>query len=280
MNKPLQDSAMLVTLTVSQWTARKHDKTVSNEVDKAHAAKDAGRYNKLLISKEALDPMEKITGAARAYLYKMTHAWGDNGERLLPAALFFEFSETMQKYRNEFDARVRDFVKSYPQLVQDARVRLGTLYDPNDYPIDIRSKFSFPPVAVSPVPSANDFRVNLNAEYVDSIKAELTERMNARQKDSLRQCWSRVRDVVSKMTERLGNEKSPLYDSLITNARELVALLPALNLTNDPELNAIAAELQAILVPIDRLRQDKRLRADTAAKADAILAKLPGAVTA
>jgi hypothetical protein len=279
MSKPLQDSAMLVTLTVSQWTARKHDKTVSNEVDKAHAAKDAGRYNKLLISKEALDPMEKITGAARAYLYKMTHAWGDNGERLLPAALFFEFSQTMQQYRNEFDARVRDFVASYPQLVQDARVRLGTLYDPKDYPTDIRSKFSFPPVAVSPVPSANDFRVNLNAEYVDSIKAELTERMEARQRDSLRQCWGRVREVVTKMTERLGNEKSPLYDSLITNARELIALLPALNLTNDAELNAIAAELQSILVPIDRLRQDKRLRADTAAKADAILAKLPWAVT-
>lgn len=270
---------MLVTLTVSQWTARKHDKTVSNEVDKAHAAKDAGRYNKLLISKEALEPMEKITSAARAYLYKMTHAWGDNGERLLPAALFFDFSETMQKYRNEFDARVRDFVKAYPQLVQDARIRLGTLYDPNDYPADIRSKFSFPPVAVSPVPSANDFRVNLNAEYVDSIKAELTERMESRQKDSLRQCWARVREVVSKMTERLGNEKSPLYDSLITNARELIALLPALNLTNDLELNAIAAELQSILMPIDRLRQDKTLRADTAAKADAILAKLPWAVT-
>jgi hypothetical protein len=268
---------MLVTLTISQWTARKHDRSVSNEVDKTHGAKDGGRYNKLLIRKEALEPMSKIESAARLYLYKMTLAWGDNGERLLPADLFLEFGPQMQKFRNDFEVATKNFVAEYPTLVQEARTRLGTLYDPADYPADIRDKFCFSPPAVTPVPSANDFRVNLSAGYVDSIKADITERMNQRQKDSLKQVWMRVRDVVSKMSERLGNEKSPLFDSLIGNARDLIDILPALNLTNDAELNAIAAELQGILVPVDRMRQDKRLRADVASKADAILAKLPWA---
>lgn len=277
MTTPLQDSAMLVTLTISQWTARKHDKSISAEVDKTHGAKDGGRYNKLLIRKEALEPIAKIEGAARAYLYKMTHAWGDNGERLLPAALFLDFSQTMQQFRHEFDARVRDLEAEYPTLVQEARTRLGTLYDPKDYPASIKDKFSFPPPAVTPVPSANDFRVNLNTDYVEAIKKDITERLQDRQRDTLKQCWGRVREVVQRMTERLGNEKSPIYDSLIGNAHELISVLPALNLTNDPELNRVAAELQSILVPVDRLRQDKRLRADTAAKADAILARLPWA---
>ena len=104
MPNPLQESAMLVTLTISQWTARKHDKSVSAEVDRNHGAKDAGRYNKLLISKEALDSIAKIEGAARAYFYKVTHAWGDNGERMLPAALFMDFAQTMQKYQSDLDA--------------------------------------------------------------------------------------------------------------------------------------------------------------------------------
>jgi len=277
MSKPLQDSAMLVTLTVSQWTARKHDRAVSNEVDKAHNAKDGGRYNKLLIRKDALDPISKIEGAARVYLYKMTLAWGDNGERLLPGALFMEFSKAISTFRSEFDKEVRNFVASYPTLVQEARTRLGTLYDPADYPADVRAKFSFPPPAVTPVPTADDFRVNLNAEYVDEIKKEITARMEQRQHDTLKQCWTRVREVVQKMTERLSNEKSPIYDSLITNARELIQVLPALNLSNDPELDRIASELNAILVPPDRLRQDKRLRADTAKKADDILKQLPWA---
>lgn len=277
MPKPLQESAMLVTLNISTWTARKHDRNVSHEVDRTHGAKDGGRYNKLLIRKDALDPINKVENAARAYLYKMTFAWGDNGDRLLPAALFLEFGQTMQRFRAEFDARVKDFVNDYPQLVQEARVRLGTLYDPQDYPADVRSKFSFPGPSITPVPSGDDFRVNLNAGYIDSIKADITERMNERQRDSLKQCWQRVRAVVQKMTEQLGKEDGRIYDSVIGNARELIDILPALNLTNDRELEDIATELQSILVPVDRLRQDKRLRSDIAAKADAILAKLPWA---
>jgi hypothetical protein len=188
-----------------------------------------------------------------------------------------EFSQTMGQFRSEFDSRVRDFIAEYPQLIQEARQRLGTLYDPKDYPASIHDKFSFPPPAVTPVPSANDFRVNLNSEYVEQIKTDIQKAVEQRQKDSLKQCWERMRDVVSRMTERLGNEKSPIYDSLIENARELIQILPALNLTNDPELTQLAEELDGILVPPDRLRQDKRLRADTAAKADAILRRLPWA---
>ena len=267
---------MLVTLTISQWTARKHDKSVSTEVDRNHGAKNGGRYNKLLVRADALDPIEKVAGAARAYLYKMTHAWGDNGERMLPAALFLEFSQTMQQMRNEFDSRVQAFVTDYPTLVQEARVRLGTMYNPQDYPADVRSKFSFPPPAITPVPSANDFRVNLNKEYVDSIKADLISTLETRQRDTLKQCWARVRKVVMKITE-LGDEEARVYDSVITNARDLIDILPALNLTGDSELTDIASELQNILVPPDRLRQDKRLKQDVASKADAILAKLPWA---
>jgi hypothetical protein len=275
MSTPLQDSAMLVSLNISQWTARKHDRSVSNEVDKTHGAKDAGRYNKLLIRKEALEPMEQIAGAARAYLYKVTLAWGDNGERLLPAALFMDFAQELSQFRNEFDNRVRAFVAEYPTLVQEARVRLGTLYDPQDYPADIRDKFCFRPPSITPIPSANDFRVNLSSEYVDQIKAEMTQRERCRQDGTVKQLWVRMREHVGKIADRLGNEKSALFDSLMSNPRELIDILPALNLTNNIELNNAADDLKALLVPIDRLRQDKRLRADTARLAEGLLARMP-----
>lgn len=278
MSTSIQDSAMLVSLNISQWTARKHDKSVSSEVDQAHGAKDAGRYNKLLIRKEALEPMDKIASAARTYLYKMTLAWSDNGDRLLPAALFVdEFAPTMQKFRNDFDREVRNFVAEYPALVQEARVRLGTLYDPADYPTDVRDRFVFRPPSVMPVADANDFRVNLGNEYVDQIKADIRNQMAERQNDALKQVWTRVRKVVVKMVEQLGDEKGRIFDSVISNARDLIDILPALNLSGDQELNDIATELQSILVPPDRLRQDKRLRADTASKAEDILKKLPWA---
>lgn len=278
MPKALQDSAMLAALSITQWSARKHDKTVTAEVDKAHDAKDAGRYNKLLVDKSSLESCNQIAGAARAHLYKITLPWGENGERLLPAALFFEFSEAMKDFKTEFQSRVKTFIAQYPALREAARTRLGTLYDPADYPLEraVTDKFSFS-IDISPVASGDDFRVQLNQEYVDSIKADITQRMEARQTEAVKECWSRVRKVVTSMQERLNDPTAVFKDSLIGNARSLIDILPALNLTNDQELTDIASELQSILMPPDRLRSDKTLRADTAKKADAILAKLPWA---
>lgn len=274
MTTLLQDSAMLVTLTISQWTARKHDKAISNEVDKNHNAKDGGRYNKLLISKEALDPISKIEGAARSYFYKVTHAWGDNGERILPGELFLDFSNTINQFRSEFNARVRDLEAKYPQLQQEARVRLGTLYDPADYPASIRDKFDFPAPAVMPVPNANDFRVNLSEGYVEQIKSEISARMEERTKSITAQCYSRMREHLERLV-KLQDEKAKVFDSVMDNPREFLAMLPALNLANDQDLARFGTELHGLLVPADRLREDKRLRLDTADKAEALLRKLP-----
>ena len=274
----LQDSAMLAALNITQWSARKHDKSVSDKVDQDNGAKDAGRYNKLLVDKTALEPCNQIASAARAHLYKVTLPWGENGERLLPATLFFDFKNEMQTFESEFLNRVQTFVGLYPSLRENARTRLGQLYQPKDYPLDheVADKFGFN-IAITPVASADDFRVKLNDEYVESIKADITARMQERQKDAVKDCWLRVRKVVTAMHERLKDEKAVFKDSLIGNARELIDILPALNLTNDPELTNIATELQTILMPPDRLRQDKVLRASTAAAADAILARMPWA---
>jgi hypothetical protein len=271
----LQDRAMLTVLTISQWTNRKHDKNVSNEVEKAHAAKDAGRYNKQLIDKAALEPLSKIASAARDYHYTVTLPWGNNGERLLPAALFLDYAEHMRNFKAEFETRTRAFVQIYPALVNDARARLGTLYNALDYPAasEIASKFSIE-TSFTPVPSAGDFRVDLNEEYVDKIKSEITIAVETRQRDAVKHCWTRVKDVVGKIHERLANEEHTFRDSLIENARELVAILPALNITGDPELISIEADVKTLLVEPDVLRNNVVTRSETAKKAEAIMAKM------
>lgn len=276
MSKPLTTHAMLVTLNIGQWTARKHDKSVTAEVDRAHAAKDGGRYNKLLIDKAALDPIDQIVGASRQHHYKVTLAWGDNGDRLLAASLFMEFTQEMRRFRTEFEQRVRTLVNDYPRLVQEARKRLGTMYDPNDYPAtsDISNRFYFN-LEYSPVPTANDFRVDLSAEHVEAIKADIQRVEHERQDKAMREVFDRVRKIVGKIHEQTKDEDRRIYDSALENARDLADLLPALNFTNNPQLTTVEADIRKLLVPADRLRQDKRLRADTAKAADAILAALP-----
>lgn len=276
MTQSITDYAMLAALNICQWSARKLDKSVTAEVDKNHGARDGGRYNKLLIDKTALEPIDQIAGAARQHHYKVTLAWGNNGERLLPASLFMDYSQSMNQFSAEFEQRVAALVAEYPNHVQAARQRLGTMYDATEYPANIKDRFEFR-VDFSPVATANDFRVKLSENHIEIIKKDLTSRLEARQLEAVKEVYERARKIVSKIYEQTNDKDRKIYESSIENARDFVGILPALNLTNDPKLAEIEASIRELLVPADDLRRNKRLRADVAKAADAILAQLPWA---
>ena len=274
MTAPLAERALLVTLNISQWQARKRDKKVTKEVTRQHdAVGNAGNFNKMLLNRDTLAEITKVVSAARSAHAQMSLAWGDNGDRIVAGSLFPAYAKKMQELRFEFEDEVRKFVPAYPQFVQEARKELGSMYEPDDYPADVSSKFSFK-VGVSPLATAADFRVDLSTEHIDDIKRELVREHDERQKKMLKECYEKVRVVVKRISENCAKEKPVIYDSLMGNARDLVSILPALNLTNDPELNAVNADLQALLVPTVRLKGDKHLRAATAQKADDLLARI------
>lgn len=276
MNNILQDRAMLVSLTISQWTNRRHDKKASQQVEQANNAKQAGRFHKVLVSKDALEAIAKIASQARDFHYHLTMPWGNNGERLLPSTLFMKYTDAMSDFKLKFSVEVDRFVRDYPQLVADAQLRLGSLYNAADYPDSrsIRDRFGIHTDFV-PVPAAEDFRVQLNDEYVDKIRQEITSKVTQRQREAVYDCWRRVREVVEHIHERLADKDKVFRDTLISNAKDLVEILPALNFTNDENLNQIASEVNAILVAPERLRTDETLRSDVASKAADILARLP-----
>jgi hypothetical protein len=272
----IQTRAMLARLSISQWTARKYDKSVSSEVEKAHAAHDAGRFNKLLVDKKLLDPIAKLGGEVRTYHYSVTLPWTDAGDRLLPSILFMEYTTKIRKYRDEFNRLVGDLIAKYPTEVQAARNRLGTMYVASDYPdvSELRSRFAVD-IEFVPVPDAKDFRVDVSNEAAEEIKESITKSVNARQAQAVRDCYRRVHEVVSKIYERLSDEKAVFKDSLIKNASDLMSVLPGLNITDDPELTALHTEITAMLqVTPKQLRENSQARRATADAADAVLAKL------
>ena len=271
----IQNRAMLARLCISQWAARKHDKSVSAEVEKAHSAHDAGRYNKMLVNKSLLDPISKLAGAIRQYHYAQTLPWNDGGDRLLPSALFMGYTAEIRRFKTEYQALVRTLVAAYPAEVQAARNRLGTMYCPDDYPetCELHNKFDIA-VEFIPVPDAKDFRVDVSEETAQEIRDQITESVNARQTQAVKDCYRRVHDVVSKLYERLSVEDAVFKDSLISNARDLMSVLPGLNITQDPELDTLHQEINALLVSPQTLRTDPVARKATADAADAILSRL------
>ena len=271
----IQNRSMLIDLSISRWTAIKHDRTVSAEVDQTHAAKQGGRYNKYLIDKAHLAEIDRIANELRKYHYSRTLPWTDKGHRALPSNLFFEYQQELAKYKQQFQKAVDDFIAICPQLVQNARLRLGTMYRPEDYPqsTELARAFSIT-VDIAPVPDANDFRVDVAKEAQDEIRAQITQAVAERQAKMVKECWSRMREVVGRISDQCSREKPRIHDSLMENARDLVSVLSGLNVTDDPEIAAAEAEIKNLIVDPEQLRASPTTRKRVADAADDLLQRM------
>lgn len=264
---------MLVELTIRQWTARKHDRKVSREVDQGHGAQNAGRFNKQLIAKDALEKIAKKAGAIREFHYAHTLPWGNNGQRLLPSSFFMNYTGELRKHCDEFNRLVDAFMVDYPQLVADARSRLGTLYDPADYPpmAAVRSNFSVE-FQIFPVPTSGDFRVDVAADERAEITSQIEKATLERQASATKACFVRVRDVLQRMKQQCVEGKTRITDSLVADARDLTSMLDGLNIAGDPELTRLNNEIRRdLLVDVADLRNSPATRKAVGDRASQLL---------
>jgi hypothetical protein len=270
----LNDRALLVQLNVSQWTARKYDKSASKEVTTAHgAASAAGRFNKsLLPMNDKLDNIHKKTTLIRAKYYDNTLPWGMDGTMMLPTANYLNFMSEFRKERGEWNSLVQEFYDDYEQDMLDAQRILGSLYNHADYPskADLRAKFHMDMV-VFPVPSS-DFRVAIGSEELSRIQQDVERRVKDAEQTALKDVWQRLYERVKHMAEKLADPKAIFRDSMLENTREICALLPRLNFSDDPNLEAMRQQVEASLLKHpEALRNDPDLRQDTAAEAKKIM---------
>jgi hypothetical protein len=288
--KTLTERAMLVSVAITKFGNRKHEQVVSDDIAAKHEAKkDAGRYNKRLLSKEATKAVNAAAVKARVFHYENTLPWLDNGQRILPAANFERYTTEMAKLRAEFDRAVDRFMSDYPDAREAARQELGKLYNEKDYPspAKMRAKFGMD-VAFLPMPDAADFRVGLDADKVATIQRDIEQRTQAALRDATRDLWHRVFDAVQDLRDRLarytvdeeGKVHHPFRDSATLHLRELCALLPRLNIEGDAELEATRERLEKTLAAYDPedLRADPRDRRAAIAEANSILGALAGYV--
>jgi hypothetical protein len=273
----LNDRALLVQLSISQWTARKYDKKVTNEVASAHGTTSAaGRYNKsLLPMNDLLDRVHKKTTFIRTKFYENTLPWGMEGTQMLPTSNYLQFVNEFRKEKGEWQSLVNDFVGNYDQLRLDAKRLLGSLYDDADYPDQhvLADKFRID-MAVFPVPST-DFRVSIASEELTRIQQDVERRVADAQATAMKEVWDRLYDRVKHMAEKLADPKAIFRDTMVENTKELCALLPRLNFMDDPNLESLRQQVETTLLKHpEALRNDPDLRRDTAAEAKAIMDKM------
>jgi hypothetical protein len=280
---PLSRKATLVAVVISQWTARRLDRKVTNEVIHQHnAVNDAVRVNKLLIEAKRLEKLNSIVSQARQLHYALTKPWCDEGMRILPNVLHTKFANEFRVLKRDFAAAADEFCQDYPRFVEERKLALNGLFNAADYPSasEIRSKFKLD-TKVFPVPEADDFRSDvLDADTVEDIRRELVETSDKVLSDAMLDTKTQIVKVVKHMSERLTEydnkqkgDRTAFKNSLVENVRELAELLPAFNFDNDPAFDALIKRIQKELCTedADTLRKHDGVREAVQKSADDIL---------
>ena len=278
----IASSAMLVELSISTWTARKLDKKVSTQVDLDNGAKTkvVNANKNLMAGTGVLDTIVKYAANARAWHISQTLPWTDNGSRLLPMSNFVNYKKQLGELEANYEALVDKFIIAYPNLVSAAAFQLGTLFDRNEYPDEssLKRKFKFT-YSFFPVPTAGDFRIDINEEAKAEIMANCNSAYQDRLNNAMREAWSRLHDCLSRMSERLTDNadgsRKIFRDSLVENGVELVTMLKHLNITQDPKLEQARRELQVAIGAhdLDSLRDNSNAREAVKMRVDSILSK-------
>lgn len=276
--------SILVSLTIRNYGARKEDKKISKKVAADHGAdEDSGNYTKHLVPKDALEPVTKAVAALRSFHYENTLPWLDEGVRILPSLNYQQYRAAFEPLRDHYDAAVRDFVNRWPQIVIDARARLGGMFKAEDYPSDVASRFGVT-VRFMPLGDTQDFRVQISDVERETLRREIEGTLADAERTATADIYKRLHSAVKHMGERLrayqvdedGARTGVFRDSLVENLRELVALVPRLNFTQDAELEAVRALVEGELCGNDAgvLRSDDAVRETTAENAEQIALRL------
>lgn len=274
----LSDKALLVSLNISQWQARKFDRKVTSDVAYTEGVNpNAGRYNKALLPGESLlMEIHAKTSAVRKWFYTETVPWSIEGTQLLKTTNYMNFTAEFRKHKSEWGTLVDRFVGEYPRLVSEARANLKGLFNEADYPAygGIAERFRMG-VSVMPVPN-DSFWAELGDQELEEVKQGVRQQVEAAQRDAMKEVWARFEERVQLVADKLSDPTAIFKDSLITNTQEMCNLLKRLNITDDPELEAMRSRVEYTLAKAnpDMLRLDPHYRRDAAAEAKAILDKM------
>jgi hypothetical protein len=278
----ISSSAVLVELNISVWPASKVDRETTDLVNSnASAVRDASQTKKNLFAGTSMrKDIDKFAARIRLYHNQHTLPWADKGQRLLPTKLFMEYKQTMDAHEHTFNMMCNNFYVMYPNLINDARASLGTMFKMEDYPdiADVKGKFGFRR-SVDPIPESGDFRLDVSNSDLEDIKAQYESKFSERLADAMKAPWERLHTTLQAMSQKLtdtdNEEKKRYHDSLLTNAQELCGLLTKLNVTNDPKLEEARQELERSIVgvSIESIKDSGHEREVLKNKVDAIIGK-------
>ena len=284
----LTRDAMLVSLRISAWSGRLYDREASDHVAAHHdASSSAGRYTKRLLPRAALAALNATMNETRIQHYAQSLPWDDKGSRLLTVDNYEHYTGIMDALRERLVRQRARFIEDYDDYVEQARLDLGKLFRIGEYPSkeDLRDRFSIR-YRIAPVPDADHFIAKLASDDTDRVKRDIKSHIEEQLHDAVGDLYRRLAEAVERVSERLnedGDGKPLVFrDTMISNIRDLVDVVPRLNIFGDQRLARLCQQVKDRIAGVepDSLRPsrtfDPVVRNRVKRDADALMEQFAG----
>lgn len=208
------------------------------------------RGRKLLLPQESTANIKQVIGKARNYLRKIALPFPINGCVLVPKRLIPEIQEALERYRDEYNLSVKDFINWYPQTIEDARENLGELFNSCDYPTreEIKNRFRFQWRYIVVGPSVS--RVLPPSIYKDEVEKfqSLMEQARTEAVIALRQEFVYlVSNIADKLTGSEDGKPKRLRDAAVENLKEFLDNFAYRNMFEDEQLSELVSRCRNII---------------------------------
>jgi hypothetical protein len=219
---------------------------------------------------ESFRRLTSIRTRAVHYWRGLTLPYVEPGVRLIRQADVETFVQVMGGFREDLTQAEADLNASYDQVKDGARQRLGRLYNPADYPPEVRGLFGvawdFPSV------EPPDYLMRISPEVYQQEQERVAQRFEEAVRLAEQAFAAEFGKLLSHLTERLTSgadgQRRVFRDSAISNLTEFFARFSELNVRSNAELDRLVEQAQALVrgVTPQDLRDDVGLRGHVAAE--------------
>jgi hypothetical protein len=183
----------------------------------------------------------------------------------LPQSKLTGFDARMGVFRQQLLDAARELSSQYDQIKSEARRRLGSLFNPADYPTTLDGMFdlevSYPPI------EPPHYLEALNPGVFEAEQARVRERFESAVELAEQAFATELQKLVPHLAERLprlqDGQPRVFRDSCITNFTECFERFRRLNVRSNPELDSLVDQARQVITGIEpqQLRDSVRLRA-------------------
>jgi len=260
-------------------------KTLSQDQNRQAAGTFAADMKSLSTSKKLFDTSHPAFRAATAvksqaseYWKSMTLPYIEPGMRLIRRSDVASFDVHMTSVRAELAEAVTQLEEAYDELVDQARERLGDLFDPADYSVNLSEQFGIEWDYPSSDPPEYLLRVSPKLYYSECSRVQ--RRFDEAVQLAEQAFADELSQLIGHLAERLTGESDGtpkvFRDSAVANLLEFFDRFQRLNIRSNQDLDRLVTDARRIVsnVAPQDLRERANLRDRVSGQLSAVEASL------